>query len=41
MGDELLKVHGPVVQALLKNYNKPGRARTIKGLAPYWRRVHR
>jgi len=36
VGDELLKVHvsyGPVVQALLKSYNKPGRARVIKGFA--------
>ena len=36
VGDELLKVHvsyGPVVQALIKSYNKPGRARVIKGLA--------
>lgn len=36
VGDELLKVHvsyGPVVQALLKSYNKSARARVIKGLA--------
>ena len=36
VGDELLKVHvsyGPVVQALIKSYNKPGRARVVKGLA--------
>ncbi|MEE2715370.1 MAG: phosphoribosylformylglycinamidine cyclo-ligase [Verrucomicrobiota bacterium] len=36
VGDELLKVHrsyGPLVQALLKSYNKPKGARTIKGLA--------
>ena len=36
VGDELLKVHasyGPLVQALLKSFNKPGRARAIKGLA--------
>ena len=35
VGDELLKVHvsyGPVVQALIKTYNKPGRARVVKGL---------
>ena len=33
VGDELLKVHvsyGPVVQALIKSYNKPGRARVVK-----------
>jgi phosphoribosylformylglycinamidine cyclo-ligase len=36
VGDELLKVHrsyGPLVQALLKSYNKPKGARIIKGLA--------
>jgi phosphoribosylformylglycinamidine cyclo-ligase len=36
VGDELLKIHvsyGPLVQALLKSFNKPRRARAIKGLA--------
>jgi len=36
VGEELLKVHvsyGPLVQSLLKTYNKPRRARVIKGLA--------
>lgn len=36
VGDELLKVHlsyGPLVQALLKRFNKPGCARVIKGMA--------
>ncbi|SVC68325.1 uncharacterized protein METZ01_LOCUS321179, partial [marine metagenome] len=36
VGDELIKVHrsyGPLVQALLKRYNKPRCARVIKGLA--------
>ena len=36
IGDELLKVHlsyGPLVQRVLKAYNKPGRPRAIKGLA--------
>ena len=36
VGEELLKVHvsyGPLVQVLLKSFNKPGRARVIKGLA--------
>jgi phosphoribosylformylglycinamidine cyclo-ligase len=36
IGDELLKVHvsyGPVVQRLLKHFNRPGKPRTIKGLA--------
>lgn len=36
VGDELLKVHrsyGPLVQALLKSYNKPKGSRIIKGLA--------
>ena len=36
VGDELLKVHmsyGPLVQALIKSFNKPGRPRVIKGLA--------
>ncbi len=36
VGEELLKVHlsyGPLVQSLLKSYNKPRRTRVIKGLA--------
>ena len=36
VGDELLKVHrsyGPLVQALLKSYNKPNRVRIVKGIA--------
>ncbi len=36
VGDELLKVHvsyGPLVQALLKKFNKVGQPRVIKGLA--------
>ncbi len=36
IGDELLKVHvsyGPLVQALLKKFNRPGRPRAVKGLA--------
>ncbi|HSH93771.1 MAG TPA: phosphoribosylformylglycinamidine cyclo-ligase [Roseimicrobium sp.] len=36
IGDELLKVHvsyGPLVQALLKKFNRDGKPRTIKGLA--------
>jgi phosphoribosylformylglycinamidine cyclo-ligase len=36
VGDELLKVHvsyGPLVQALLKKLNLPGKARHLKGLA--------
>ena len=36
VGEELLKVHvsyGPLVQVLLKSFNKPGRSRAIKGLA--------
>ena len=36
VGDELLKIHvsyGPLVQALLKSFNQPRRARAIKGLA--------
>jgi phosphoribosylformylglycinamidine cyclo-ligase len=36
VGDELLKVHrsyGPLVQALLKSYNKPNKVRIVKGLA--------
>ena len=36
VGEELLKVHrsyGPLVQSLLRTYNKAGRVRVIKGLA--------
>jgi len=36
VGDELLKVHrsyGPLVQALLKSYNKPNKVRIVKGIA--------
>lgn len=36
VGDELLKVHvsyGPVVQALLKKFNRPGQPRVVKALA--------
>lgn len=36
LGEELLKVHrsyGPVVQTLLRKFNRPGRPRGIKGLA--------
>jgi phosphoribosylformylglycinamidine cyclo-ligase len=36
VGEELLKVHlsyGPLVQALLKSFNKPRHTRAIKGLA--------
>ncbi|WCJ59408.1 phosphoribosylformylglycinamidine cyclo-ligase [Fontisphaera persica] len=36
LGDELLKVHvsyGPVVQALLKKFNRPGQPRAIKAFA--------
>lgn len=36
IGDELLRVHvsyGPLVQSLLKRFNKPGSARAIKGIA--------
>lgn len=36
IGDELLKVHvsyGPLVQALLKKYNREGKPRIVKGLA--------
>lgn len=36
IGDELLKVHvtyGPLIQALLKKYNRDGKPRVIKGLA--------
>jgi len=36
LGAELLKVHisyGPVVQALLKTYNRPGKPLAVKGLA--------
>jgi phosphoribosylformylglycinamidine cyclo-ligase len=36
IGDELLKVHvsyGPLVQAVLKKFNRPGAARVVKGLA--------
>lgn len=36
IGAELLKVHvsyGPLVQALLKKFNRPGRALVVKGLA--------
>ena len=36
LGDELLKVHvsyGPLVQAMLKKFNRDGRPRVIKGLA--------
>ncbi len=36
IGAELLKVHisyGPLVQALLKKFNRPGAARAVKGLA--------
>lgn len=36
IGDEMLKVHvsyGPLVQALLKKYNRDGKPRIVKGLA--------
>jgi len=36
IGDELLKIHvsyGPLVQSLLKKFNRPGRPRVLKGLA--------
>jgi phosphoribosylformylglycinamidine cyclo-ligase len=36
IGEELLKVHvsyGPLVQRLLRKFNRPGRARGLKGLA--------
>jgi phosphoribosylformylglycinamidine cyclo-ligase len=36
IGDELLKVHvsyGPLVQGLLRRFNRPGRPRVVKGLA--------
>jgi phosphoribosylformylglycinamidine cyclo-ligase len=36
IGEELLKVHvsyGPLVQRLLRKFNRPGRARGVKGLA--------
>jgi phosphoribosylformylglycinamidine cyclo-ligase len=36
IGDELLKVHvsyGPLVQGLLKKFNRPARPRAVKGLA--------
>ena len=44
VGDELLKVHvsyGPLVQALLKSFNKPGRARHQGACSYHRRRVYR